>query len=285
MALIQAEEAGQLHPLFKGKRGRFFFRIAERITGVRKANRLVERLDSLGVEGPEAARTILEEIGVNYSIGHPERLASLPEGPFITISNHVYGHLDGIMLVDLFGHMRADYKVMVNELLMRIRSLSPNFIPVNPTEKLSKGPTAKSISGVREALRHVREGGALHLFPSGAVSDLKPRERWIIRDRDWQDAAIRLIQKAGVPVIPLRFFDRNSLFYYSLGLIEYRVRLTRLFHELFNKKGTQHRLAIGEIILPETLAGIQDLQELKDFLRKSVYELPLPEQFTPHSAL
>lgn len=285
MAIIRAEEAGQLLPLFEGKRGRFLFRVLERITGVRKLNRMEDRLALLGHEGPDAALDILEDLEIDYAVGHPERLLSLPEGPFITVSNHVYGHLDGIMLLDLIGHQRSDYKVMVNAFLMWIRQLAPSFIAVNPTEKRSQGPTSQSISGVREALGHVHDGGALHLFPSGAVSDLKPGENWTIRDREWQDPAIRLIQKAGVPVVPIRFFDRNSLFYYSLGLIEYRIRFARLFHEMFNKRGTHPRLAIGETIPAEVISETHDLQQLKALLRESVYGMSLPEEFTLRSSL
>ena len=279
MAIIRPEQAGELLPLFEGKKGQRYFRILERITGVKKLNALEEQLPP-GVQGADAARAILERLDIDYAIGTPERLSTLPEGPFITISNHIYGHLDGIMLVDLFGHLREDYRVMVNAFLMWIRQLAPSFIAVNPTDKRSQGPTAQSISGVREALRHVREGGALHLFPAGAVSDLKIREGFAIRDREWQDAAIRLIQKAGVPVVPIRFFDRNSLFYYGLGLIEYRVRFARLFHEMFNKRGTHPRLAIGETIPADVITGTRDLQALKALLRESVYGMPLPDRFT-----
>jgi hypothetical protein len=52
----------------------------------------------------------------------------------------------------------------------------------------------------------IREGEPLAIFPSGAVADLKPREGWTLSERDWQDAAIRLIRKAHVPVVPIRYF-------------------------------------------------------------------------------
>lgn len=283
MAILKAEEAGKLFPIFEGRAGRVLFRVLARVTGVDKLNALEDRLQASGHEGPAAAEFALQDLGIDYAIGNPERLLSLPEGPFITISNHVYGHVDGIILVDLIGHQREDLKVMVNAFLLKIRELAPSFIGVNPTIKGSTGPTPQSISGVKLALQHLRGGGALHLFPSGAVSDLKPRERWIIRDREWQDPAIRLIQKAGVPVVPLHFLDRNSLFYYSLGLIEYRVRLTRLLHEMFNKRGTHPRVVVGETIPAEVIAGMQDLSQLKAFLRESVYGMPVPDRFTLRS--
>ena len=131
----------------------------------------------------------------------------------------------------------------------------------------------------------VRNGETLCLFPAGAVSDLKPKEGWIIRDREWQDAAIKLIMKAGVPIVPVRFFDRNSLFYYILGLIDFRVRLLRLCHEITNKKGKPVRVGIGEVISVEEQKQYTDLQKFKAFLRSKVYDMPVPESFIPRSEL
>ena len=119
---------------------------------------------------------------------------------------------------------------------------------------------------------------------SGAVADLKPRDGWILKEREWQDAAIRLIRKARVPVIPIRFLDHNSWFYYSLGLIDYRVRFARLFHELANKAGQLHRLVIGETISVEQQDAIPE-EDFKAFLRSSVYDIPLPEFFINRSEL
>ena len=91
--------------------------------------------------------------------------------------------------------------------------------------------------------------------------------------------------KAGVPIVPVRFFDRNSLFYYILGLIDFRVRLLRLCHEVTNKKGKPVRVGIGEVISVEEQKQYTDLQEFKAILRSKVYDMPVPESFTPRSEL
>ena len=243
-------------------------------------------MDKAGIPpGPPFAKGLLDDLGIDFRIGNPERLETLPEGPFILIANHVYGHLDGICLVDLIGHQRPETKVLVNELLTWIPGLAPNFIAVNPVTAASKGVSDTSINGIKNALQQLGGGGPLCLFPSGAVADLKPREGWTLSERDWQDAAIRFIRKARVPVVPVRFFDRNSRFYYALGLIDYRVRFVRLFHEVFNKRGTHPRLGIGKTISVAELESYTDLQACKAFLRSSVYDMPLPERFVNRSEL
>lgn len=287
MVIITAQDAAErLSPIFKGRKGKLLFDVAAGLTGVARINALHDRVDRAGIPyGAPFAKGILDDIGVDFRIGNAERLRDLPEGPFIVVANHIYGHIDGICLLDLFGQRRPETKVLVNEMLTWIPGLAPNFIAVNPTLNARQTASATSINGVKSALLQIREGGPLCMFPSGAVADLKPKEHWTLSERDWQDAAIRLIQKARVPVIPVRFFDRNSRFYYALGLIDYRVRFARLFHEMFNKRGTHPRLGIGEIISVEEQEKHTDLQDFKDYLRHSVYDMPLPESFVNRSEL
>ncbi len=277
------EQAAHLSPIFKGKWGKLLYKAGMRLTGIYHVNEIHDNVEKQGIApGPDFAKGILDQMEVDFLIGNPDRL-QFPKGAFITISNHVYGHLDGICLVDLIGHIRPQVKVMVNEFLMYIYGLAPNFISVNPTVT-RKRITETSINGIKAALQHIRAGEPLALFPSGAVADIKPRQGWILSERDWQDAAVKLIRKARVPIVPIRFFDRNSWFYYALGLLDYRVRFVRLFHELWNKQGTHPRLGIGEIITVEQQDAVSE-DEFKAFLRSSVYDMPLPEHYINRSEL
>ena len=287
MPVITAPEAAErISPIFKGKWGKLLFEAGLRLTGLDKVNAIHDRVEGAGIPyGPSFAKGILDDVGVDFRIGNPERLDSLPEGPFITVSNHIYGHLDGICLVDIIGHIRPDMKVMVNEMLMWIKGLTPNFIAVNPKTNDSRNASTTSINGIKQCIVQLRGGHPLSLFPSGAVADIKPREHWIIREREWQDAAVRLIKKARVPVIPIRFFDRNTLFYYGLELIDYKIRFIRLFHELTNKRGTFPRVGIGPVISVEEQDRYPDLHAYRDFLRAGVDGMAEPANFIKRSEL
>ena len=269
-----------LAPALKGRAG--FVRFLMGLTGVDKVNALYDRC--LPLEGADFSAALLKDVGIDYLVSGFEHLRALAEGPFITVSNHPYGHLDGMMLIDLVGHVRPGFKLMVNRVLAHIRALGINFIEVDPVGSERVAATGKSVGGVRAALTTLREGEPLGLFPSGAVSDLSVRDGFRIRDRQWQEAAVKLIGKAAVPVLPIRFFDRNSLFYYSLGLMDYRIRLTRLCHEVFNKKGRTVRLGIGPVIHPEEF-GNMSLEALSSFLRSKVYSMQPTGEFIPRSSL
>lgn len=242
-----------------------------RILSIDKINELYDR--NKGYVGPDFAQAVLDELGISYKILNREALRLLPEGPFITVSNHPYGHIDGLILVDLFGHVRNDFKVMVNGILGRIVPMEKNFICVTPVGNEAV-PASDNLNGVRKAILHVREGHPLGLFPSGAVSDLSLKDG-CVRDREWQESVIRLISKLDVPVLPVAFLDGNSPFYYSLGLIDWRVRLLRLPSEVFNKKGKVQRIALGNLISPHDLGEHKDVAEFSKYLRQKVDDLKL----------
>ena len=270
MTLLTLKDLEGASALFRGKAGNALGRTLMRFLSVDKINDLYDR--NLSFEGPDFASAVLKDLGVRYEIIGTDILHKLPEGPFITICNHPYGSLDGVMLVDIFGHLRPDFKVMVNRFLDRIETLRGNFICVTPTGNERKSPTKDSIQGIKDAMSHLRGGHPLGIFPSGAVSDLSLKDR-CIRDREWQEAVIRLIRKMNVPVVPVHFLDRNSDFYYSLGLIDWRVRLLKLPSEVFNKHGKRTRIAIGEIITPQMQDSFKDVNDLSEYLRNKVYNL------------
>lgn len=268
MPLLTITELEKATPLFRGKCGNAFCKGLMRMLAVDKVNDLYDR--NAGFRGPEFASAVLKDIGVEYEILNADVRGQLPDGPFITISNHSYGHIDGVMLVDLFGQIRPDFKVMVNKFLGRIETMKDNFICVTPTIEERTAPTKDSIQGIKDAIAHIRSGHPLGLFPAGAISDLSLKEK-CIRDREWQEAVIRLIKKLNVPIVPVHFLDRNSDFYYMLGLIGWKVRLLRLPSEVFNKRNKRTRIALGPVITPKQQSEFTDIGQFRDFLRNKVY--------------
>lgn len=277
MPLFPVSDLEKSVPAFRGKAGHILAEGLRSLLGIRTLSDLYDAHS--GVEGADFARALLRCLNVRYRVGHPERLAQLQEGPFVTVSNHPYGGLDGVMLIDLMGHLRADFKVMANEFLTVVKALTPSLIVVNPSNNASTGVTERNIRGTHEAFQRLANGHPVGFFPSGAVSDLHLRER-AIRDRDWQMSTVRLIKKARVPVVPVRFFDRNSLYFYLLGLIDWRVRVTRLPRELLNKRNAAPRIGIGEPLSVEAQDRVTDLQAFRSLLRSSVYDMSLPGSFT-----
>ncbi|MDX9727633.1 MAG: 1-acyl-sn-glycerol-3-phosphate acyltransferase [Bacteroidales bacterium] len=278
MKVIEPKDLEPLSFLFRGRNGHRLADNVIHLLAIDKINRVYE--NSGAWTGAEFTSRLLDDLGVNYVVGNAQIINELPDGAFITISNHPYGGLDGIMTIDLMARLRPDYKFMVNRILSLIKTLEGNFISVVPAGNKKTGIKAASIKGIREALEHIRNGHPLGFFPSGAVSDFTLRDMKV-RDRKWQESILHLISRAKVPVLPLRFFDKNSAYFYFLGLINWRIRLLRLPSEVFNKQDRVQRIGIGEIISPGELSDCPDLASLGNFLRKKVYGMPMPEEFVP----
>ena len=282
MGIISADDLGQKSAIFRGKFGQKLASLFMQITALKKINDLCDRHDQF--HGVEFTSSVLEDLGVKYMIGNAEKLSDLPKGAFITISNHPYGGLDGVILVDLFGGLRPDYKFMVNQILSLVKGMNEHFISVTPAGNKKKAATATSLRGVKDTIAHLQQGHPMGFFPSGAVSDFSLKDMRI-RDRAWQERILRIIHKAKVPVLPVRFFDNNSRLFYSLGLINWRIRSLRMPWELFNKRNQTHRLSIGNIISVEEQKQFNDVHSLGKFLRQAVYEMPLPATFAPKSQI
>ena len=280
--LIKEEDLEKVSPVFEGAFGRKLVRFFMHAVAIDKVNWVYEH--SINYSGAEFSERLLKDVGVDYLIGNAERLQQLPEGAFITISNHPYGGLDGIMLIDLMVGIRQDYKLMVNQFLSLIKTMDANFISVTSKTADSNGFSTTSLKGIRETLTRLKEGHPVGFFPSGAVSDFNFRN-FRIRDREWQESLIRLIQTAKVPVLPIRFFDQNSPFFYLLGLIHWRIRALRLPSEVFNKGGQHPHIGIGKLISVEAQDQFEDPTAFGKFLRNAVYEMPKPTDYLSKEAL
>ena len=123
-----------------------------------KVNALHEHnIDNPG-GGPGFVRGLLEELDIKLKIDNEQVLDNLPEGAFVTVSNHHFGALDGIILIDMVASRRPKYKVMVNMVLNHISGMRPNFIAVDAMASDDPKKKAVSMKGIKEVIRQVRQG-------------------------------------------------------------------------------------------------------------------------------
>ena len=223
---------------------------------------------NLNTPGAPFVRGLLDDFRITMHIDGKHVLDNLPEGSFITVSNHPFGAIDGIMLIDIFASRRPDYKVMVNLMLNYIRGMRPNVIAVVPMASNDPEKKAITMRGIREAMLHVKKGHPLGFFPAGAMS--KINRRMDLQDRPWQPSIIRLIQQLNVPVIPVYFHGSNSFLFNFLGVACWQLRTLRLPSEVFSHHDETYHISVGDIISPEEQKQAPDLGAL---LRSRTYQL------------
>lgn len=238
---------------------------------VDKVNNIHRKL--MDTPGPEFVRRMLiEEFRIKLRIDNEQVLDNLPQGAFITVSNHPFGALDGITLIYLISRHRPEFKVMVNMILNKISAMRPNFIAVDAMATNDPEKRKVSVNGIRTALRQLKEGHPVGFFPAGAMSTVNWRLR--LQDRQWQPTILQIIQRAKVPVIPIFFHGSNSWWFNFLGKVCWPARSLRLPAEVWRKVGKEIHVSIGDpISVDEQQLHSSSPEELGQFLRKATYDL------------
>lgn len=200
---------------------------------------------------------------------NPSELDNIPEtGPFIIVANHPFGAIDGLALLKTVRERRPDFRIMANFLLQHVQPLKDAFISVNPFEELRSSHS--NVTGIKDCLHHVRSGGGLGIFPAGEVSTYDSSERTVV-DKPWNTGAVKLIQKAGVPIIPVHFDGHNSVTFHALGMIHPRLRTLALPSELLKKSGSKLMLSVGRSIQVQELSAFANADEAASYLRARTY--------------
>ncbi len=219
---------------------------------------------------------ILNEIKIEFQIPK-EDLNRIPiQGPFITISNHPLGGIDGVLLLKLLVARRPDFKIIANFLLHRIEPLKKFVMPVNPFENRQEAQS--SMAGIKSALLHLQNGNPLGIFPAGEVSTYKDGK--LVVDKPWEPGAIKLIKKANVPVIPIYFHAKNSKLFYFLSGMSDTLRTAKLPSEFLSQKNRTIKVRIGKPISVKEQNNFKNLSDLQNFIRKKTYMLAHPFEKT-----
>lgn len=97
-------------------------------------------------------------------------------------------------------------------------------------------------------------------------------------DKPWEVAAMKLIQKAEVPVVPIYFHAKNSKLFYRLAKISDTLRTAKLPSELLTQKERLIKVRIGNPISVKDQREHESLDSFTEFLRRKTYVLANPFQ-------
>ncbi len=265
MKLVKPQDLLKVSPLMQYLGGEYFARLLMHLLQFNQINKLYDNIsDKKGIESIDG---ILKYLNVTLDFNEKD-LKKLPaNGSFITVSNHPYGGIDGILLIKLLSMARSDHRVIANFLLKKVEPISDYFLAVNPFENQPNAPS--SIGGLKTALDHLNNGGVLSFFPAGEVSTNYSSKA--ITDREWLISALRFIKKAHVPVVPIYFHGSNSRLFHLLGRIHPSLRTAKLPSEVLNKKNKTIKIRIGNPISVKDQDKFADVHQLGRYLRSKTY--------------
>jgi putative hemolysin len=266
--LVTAKEVAKAIQLEKyGFIGTFIGWILMKVLKISTLNKFYK--DHKHLQGVDFLDSILEEFQIKFEIPE-EDLKRLPkDGAYITVSNHPLGGIDGALLLKLMLEQRSDFKIIANFLLHRIEPMKPYIMPVNPFE--DKKDVKSSITGFKNSMLHLRGGHPLGIFPAGEVSTY--RDGKLVVDRPWEEAAMKLVKKAEVPVVPIYFHAKNSRLFYKLSKISDTFRTAKLPSEVLSQKRRTIKVRIGKAISVSDQKEHTTIEEFSEFLRRKTYML------------
>lgn len=248
--------------------------VIEWATGLAKLDRLYQQRPSSQTSF-EFMRYTLEALDIDYSIAKGS-VENIPQkGPVVIVANHPLGAIEGVVLADLVGRVRSDVKVLANELLKRLPEISDLFIGVD----VFGGKSAQRTNGkaIRDAHRHLADGGVLIVFPAGEVStypkkskDQSP-EKQILADIEWSQSVANFLKRSEATTVPIFIDGQNSELFYQAGRIHPLLRTAMLGRELLNKKSSVIEISIGSAVPFSEVSQFESNQDLVSYLRLNTY--------------
>ncbi len=219
------------------------------------------------LQGLDFVNAIITHFGVQTRFTGVEHVPT--QGGVIVAANHPMGGLDAMALLKVLSQRRTDLVVVVNDILMQLKSLRPLFAGVN---KL--GATARQDL---KAISHLYASDrCVIVFPAGLVSR---KIKGIIRDLPWNKSFVTMARKYQRNIIPVHIQGANSSRFYRIARwrkrlgIKANIEMLLLPDEMYRQYNRTITITIGEPIGYDTLGHGMSDQECARRIYQHVYGL------------
>src|SRR6056300_1458315 len=204
-----ASQSTDLHPIFSFANGELgmvsnhFIRSIEKITGQPRIRKIY--FDYVNDELPpqnfwsDALRRL--DISIDLTRSYVDGIAaSIPAtGQVLVIANHPYGVIDGLVLCALMAEVRQDYKIITHRVLRQAPAVMDKILPIDFDE--TEVALKTNLVSRRQALKHLESGGAIIIFPAGAISLLR-NIAGVASDAPWKSFVAKLAMQPDTTTVP-----------------------------------------------------------------------------------
>lgn len=231
-------------------------RTMEWLTGKLTLLHLIRKFERIGAPYGQAFwRQALDVMGITLQTPDAQ-IANIPaEGPLVVVANHPHGLVDGMVLAELIGKVRTDYKILTRSLLTGVQEVDHFMIPVPfPHEDDAR---AKNLEMRQMAMDHLTQGGVIILFPSGVVASSETMLGPAI-EAEWNPFTAKMIQRSGAQVVPVFFPGHNSRLYQIANRISPTLRQGLLLFEVVHALNRPQGPVVGTPISRATIKTWSD---------------------------
>lgn len=255
---------------------RWFIRSIEGLSGRDRFTRLYEiwRNDIVG-KTDRVFGKMLDLIDVDLKVEGVWPPKSIPEGPIVIVANHPFGIGDGIAVLALAEQLGRPFRVLINNELLKVPEMAPYSLPVSFEE--TKEALAINMQTRHEALRLLKEGVTVVIFPAGGVATAK-KGFGRAEDLPWKMFPAKLIQAARANVVPVFFEGQNGRLFHLASKISLTLRVSLLIREFRRLSGSTIRARVGEMIPWEDLSSHADRKDLLARLFGAVFSMAPAER-------
>ena len=225
----------------------------ELLTGKLRLLRKVRQFEKMGIPfGQPFWSQALDLLGIELLTSASEISRIPKKGPLVIVANHPHGLVDGMVLAELIGTVRTDYKILTRSLLTGVKQIDKFMIPV-PFDH-EENALQKSLEMRRFAMKHLENDGVLVLFPSGKVASSDTIFGSVV-EGEWSPFTAKLIQKSNADVLPIFFPGSNSRMYQIANQISATLRQGLLIYEVVHAMNKPQKPVVGNLIKQDEISS------------------------------
>ncbi len=247
-------------------------RAVEWTTGKITLLKLIRKYERRGSRtGQQFWADCLDVMGIDLLTPN-DQFENIPkEGPLVVVSNHPHGLVDGIILAELVGRVRTDYKVLTRSLLTGVPQIEQFMLAVAfPHEANAQ---QLNIEMRQKCMEHLNQGGAVVLFPAGSVAMSETFFGDAV-EPEWNPFTAKMIRRSCATVLPIKFPGQNSRLYQIANLLSATIRQGLLLHEVTVALNKPQSPVVGRPITYDEMAlRASNQRELMAWLRETTLAL------------
>jgi putative hemolysin len=238
----------------------------DKMLGFASINDFVENPEIASLEALPFFDKTLEHFGLTSRFDKPLSSVVGETGAQIIVCNHPTGLAEIITLSHEVLRIRSDLKIVANAMLGNIKPVSSIVLL---TDVFKKGMQQENSNMLKAALKHLKAGGLLLIFPAGEISHL---HHYGIADGPWSYTPLWLAKMSGASVVCLHADSLNHNFFYRLRKINQRLSTALIGRALYSQKGKPVCYRSSTVINFNRLPDLSK-DEASEYLRSLTYSM------------